>query len=74
MVLILDRGRPVARLESAIGSAADDGGGRLVRLQRVGTVRLSVGPTPEPKLGKRVRPRRGARAVEALIDERREGR
>lgn len=74
-VLIMDRGRPVARLEavSAIGDGDEDG--RLARLTREGIVRpgrvraprtLFTDPPPKPA--------RRASAVEALIDERREGR
>ncbi|HVE46391.1 MAG TPA: type II toxin-antitoxin system Phd/YefM family antitoxin [Acidimicrobiales bacterium] len=71
-VLILDRGRPVARLESAIVASTDDGG-RLARLQRAGTVRVAARSASEPKSHKPVRPKRGASAVQALIDERRAG-
>ncbi|HUP71280.1 MAG TPA: type II toxin-antitoxin system Phd/YefM family antitoxin [Acidimicrobiales bacterium] len=73
-VLILDRGRPVARLESAIGGSGDDAGGRLARLQRAGTVRVAAGVSSRPKSGKPVRPKGGASAAKVLMDERRAGR
>jgi prevent-host-death family protein len=73
-VLIVDRGRPVARLEPirGLGSAADD---RLVRLVRDGVVRPARGVrsaalfTSKPPRGKK-----GASGVRVLVDERREGR
>jgi prevent-host-death family protein len=72
-VLIVDRGRPVARLEPVHGTSATEA--RLVGLVRDGTVRAPRGSasnalftTPPP------RPRRGASAVRLLIDERRQGR
>jgi prevent-host-death family protein len=73
-VLIVDRGRPVARLEP-VGGASEDAEGRLARLVRDGIVRparravsKAVFTTMPP------RPKRGASAVRALVDERREGR
>jgi prevent-host-death family protein len=75
-VLIVDRGRPVARLEPAsAGADAEPDDGRLARLVREGVVRpgrskpsrsLFTDPPPQPK--------RGASALQALIEERREGR
>ena len=44
-VLIVDRGRPVARLEPVAGNDDDDGGGRLTRLVRDGVVRPARGTT-----------------------------
>ena len=38
-ILITERGRPVARLESALAACPDDIEGRLGRLERVGLVR-----------------------------------
>jgi prevent-host-death family protein len=73
-VLIVDRGRPVARLEP-VKSGEGEQDGRLSRLVRDGIVRLGRGRvarklfTDQPP-----RPRRNASAVAALIDERREGR
>ena len=73
-VLIVDRGRPVARLEPVHGASSDDNA-RLARLVRDGIVRRARGAPPKglfatspPRL------RKGASAVRALLDERREGR
>lgn len=73
-VLIMDRGTPVARLESAV-SASPDAEGRIARLERAGAVRAASKPPVTELL--RTRPpalRAGASAVAALIEERREGR
>lgn len=72
-ILIVDRGRPVARLEPIAGS--DQHEGRLDRLAREGTVRagrasLARSITAE----KPPRPKSGTSVVAALIDERRDGR
>lgn len=73
-VLILDRGIPVARLESVASSdAADDG--RLARLQRVGALCAAAGQVPMELISREPpRPREGASAVEALLEERSAGR
>jgi prevent-host-death family protein len=74
-ILILDRGRPVARIESIVGSAADDADGRLSRLEREAVVRRGRAAVPRAVLAKRPpRPRPGAAASRALVAERREGR
>jgi prevent-host-death family protein len=74
-VLIVDRGRPVARLEPVIGGAEGGEDGRLSRLVRHGLVRprraapaLSLFTTRPPRADA------GVSAVESLIAERREGR
>jgi len=72
-VLIVDRGRPVARLEpvSSIGSEND----RLARLVRDGVVRPARGVTPKALFAsKPPRAKKGVSGVRALLDERREGR
>lgn len=74
-VLIVDRGRPVARLEpvSNDGKAAHDG--RLSRLIRNGVVRPGRAPLPRSLFtDEPPRMKGGASAVAALIEERREGR
>ncbi len=74
-VLIVDRGRPVARLEPVTGGGEGEQGGRLSRLVREGIVRPGRAPlsralfTVQPP-----RPKGGASAVAALIEERRESR
>jgi prevent-host-death family protein len=73
-VLIVDRGRPVARLEpvSGIGSGEDS---RLARLVRDGVVRPARGVVPKGLFaGKPARARKGASGVRALLDERRDSR
>jgi len=73
-VLIVDRGRPVARLEPVTADAGD-AEGRLARLTREGVVR--PGRTPLPKALTTVGPprqQREASAVRALLEERRQGR
>jgi prevent-host-death family protein len=73
-VLIVDRGIPVARLESAV-SGAPDAEGRLARLERAGSVRAARRPPAIELLSKDApTPRAGASAVAAILDERREGR
>ncbi len=74
-VLILDRGRPVARLEPVANLGDGEQDGRLSRLIREGIVRPGRIPpsralfaTPPP------RPKRDASAAAALIAERRDSR
>ena len=74
-VLIVDRGRPVARLEPIIGGADDAPDGRLSRLLRNGAIRPRR--TDPPRALFRTKPpqaRAGTSAVDTLICERREGR
>ena len=73
-VLIVDRGRPVARLEpvSRVGAADED---RLARLVREGVVRPARGEAPKAVFAiKPPRGKKGASGVRALLDDRREGR
>ena len=74
-VLIVDRGRPVARLEAVTDGGEGELEGRLARLARDGVIRpgrsrapRTLFTEPPPRLEK------GASAVHALIEERREGR
>jgi len=73
-VLILDRGIPVARLESVI--AMDEGDdGRLARLQRTGAVRPARGEVPLALISRDPpQPRGGGSVVEVVLEERRAGR
>jgi prevent-host-death family protein len=74
-VLIVDRGRPVARLEpvTSHGGSADDG--RLARLVRDGIVRPARAPLPKAVFStKPLRIKKGASALQALLDDRRSGR
>ena len=73
-ILILDRGRPVARLESVLREG-DDPEGRLARLERQGLLRRASGPLPQEILSANPpAPSQSASALGALLDERREGR
>jgi prevent-host-death family protein len=73
-VLIVDRGRPVARLEPAGGAGSDDDG-RLARLVRDGLVRPARRGIPKALVATAPpRSRKGTSAVRALLEERREGR
>jgi prevent-host-death family protein len=74
-ILILDRGRPVARLESVRWGDDDDPEGRLARLERQGLLRrASAPPLREILMEPPPRPSEGASALEALLAERRDGR
>jgi prevent-host-death family protein len=73
-VLIVDRGIPVARLESVVGADPDDDG-RIARLERAGVIRSARNPPAKELIAEQppsARP--GASAVEALLEERRAGR
>jgi len=73
-ILIVDRGRPVARLEAIGGPSADDES-QLAGLVRDGLVRPPR--TAVPKALFRTQPPKAkgdASAVRALLEERREGR
>jgi prevent-host-death family protein len=73
-VLIVDRGRPVARLEP-VGRSGTDDNDRLARLIREGAVRPARNPVRRSLLtAKPARARKGASVVRALLDDRREGR
>jgi prevent-host-death family protein len=73
-VLIVDRGRPVARLEPVSTFRSDDEG-RLARLVREGVVRPArAGVHKGVFATKPPRPKGNASGVRALIDERREDR
>ena len=73
-ILILDRGRPVARLESVL-AATSTSEGRLARLERQGIVRRATSESPRALLSKRPpRPTRDSSALQELLEERRSGR
>lgn len=73
-ILILDRGRPVARLESVLGEE-EDPEGRLARLERQGLLRRgTASPAHEILSTEPLRPGNGTSLLEALLAERQEGR
>lgn len=74
-VLIVGRGRPVARLEPVTGGQEGGQNGRLSRLVHDGLVRPRRTRPPRTLFsGEPPRTNTGALAVDALIGERREGR
>ena len=73
-VLIVDRGRPVARLEPVGGVHRDDDS-RLARLVREGVLRPARRCAPKELFAtKPARLKKGASGVRALLEERRDGR
>jgi prevent-host-death family protein len=74
-VLIVDRGRPVARLEPVTNGPRSDDDGRLARLVRDGTVRPARSAVPKALFSSEPpRSKSGASGVRALVDDRRAGR
>lgn len=71
-VLIVERGRPVARLSPLVrrGTERD----YLARLEQQGLIRLGPGKLPIDFLKTRLIENRGEALLQALIDERRGGR
>jgi prevent-host-death family protein len=72
-VIITDRGRPVARLEP-IGRGYPDPEGRAERLQRAGVLVPPKGGSLDEVLGSPPVAAGGARVLDALLEERAEGR
>jgi antitoxin (DNA-binding transcriptional repressor) of toxin-antitoxin stability system len=70
-ILIYDRDEPIARLEAVTASTAQDD--HLIGLERAGLVRRGRGPMPLDLL-RAPAPRPKRSVVEALLEERREGR
>jgi prevent-host-death family protein len=74
-IVITDRGRPVARLVSALVNAAEDPEGRLARLERRGGLRLATAAPPRAMIMKKMpKVRKPSGVLDALLDERWEGR
>jgi antitoxin (DNA-binding transcriptional repressor) of toxin-antitoxin stability system len=72
-VLIRDRDRVIARIEPAGEHAAAGGDERLTDLERRGILRRAGGRLTSEILARRVRPRRPADVVGALLRDREEG-
>ena len=72
-VVITDRGRPVARLESVVTDPSADPAGRLARLERRGLLRRA-GTLPARTLRPFSRGARASGALDLLLGERRSGR
>ena len=74
-ILILDRGRPVARLASVLAEESSAPEGRVARLERQGILRRARVPKSAQLLDRpRPRARGGGSILEALLEERRSGR
>ena|SRR6266508_260208 len=73
-VTITDRGQPVARLVPAVGSDDPDTEARLARLDRAGLIRRPTKKLDVEAFLAEPLPRAKASVVEALLEERREGR
>jgi prevent-host-death family protein len=74
-ILVMDRGRPVARIEPAVTGASDDVDGRLARLERRGIIRRALTPPPKALILRKFRSRKRVSGVlAALLAERRRGR
>jgi prevent-host-death family protein len=72
-ILILDHGRPVARLES-VSEIETDPEARIARLERQGLLRRASAPVSREVFEKKLTPpSEGASALEALLAEREEG-
>jgi antitoxin (DNA-binding transcriptional repressor) of toxin-antitoxin stability system len=71
--LIVDRGRPVARLEPVTGDVDDEQDGRLARLVREGIVRPGRAALPQSFFSEQLPCSRGDVST-ALVEERRESR
>jgi len=73
-IVIEDRGVPVATLEPMAGRGVDPDG-RVARLERQGILRRPVAAASKTTLSTRPpRPRKGSKASDIVIDDRREGR
>jgi prevent-host-death family protein len=74
-IVIEDRGVPVARLEPIVAAGADPEG-RVPRLERQGLLRRPVKPSSSKSLlfSRPPRPRKGRKASDMILDERRNGR
>jgi prevent-host-death family protein len=71
-VLILDRNEPIAVLERIKPNERPEG--RLVRLERAGVIRRSPTARPAEALAENKPPKAKKSVVDALLEERREGR
>ena len=74
-IVITDRGRPAARLVSALTGALEDTEGRLARLERRGGLRLATAPPPRAMIMTKLpKVRKPSGVLDALLAERRKGR
>ena len=74
-ILILDRGRPVARLTSVLAEESSSAEGRAERLERQGILHRAAAPKSSGLFDRpRPRPREGASILTELLEERRSSR
>jgi prevent-host-death family protein len=74
-ILVVDRNRPVARIEPVGAGPQQDVDGRLVRLERAGLLKRGNADAGRRALARPApKPRRGGDILQALLDERGEGR
>jgi prevent-host-death family protein len=74
-ILIMDRDRPIARLEPVVTPAATDAEGRLARLERAGLLRRGRGGMIKEILSESPpRPKKGGDVLRALLEERESGK
>ncbi len=75
-ILIMDRNRPVARLEPVETGGHRDPEGRLARLERAGIIKRGTASAGVPAVLRKgpPRPKKGGDILKALLSERNEGR
>lgn len=75
-ILILDRDRPVARIEPVVSEGGTDPEGRLSRLERAGVLRRGKATAPAARILKSPppRPKKGGDILKVLLEERDVGR
>ncbi len=74
-ILIMDRNRPVARLEPVVIPGDQDPEGRIERLERAGVLRRGSGMPVREILNKPPpKPVKGGDILKALLEEREKGR
>ena len=71
-IVITDRERPVAKLVPAQAEIGEEAAGALAQLERKGIIRRGDGEAH--RLAPRIKPRDGASALAALIEDREQGR
>ena len=71
-IVIIDHDRPVAKLVPAQAEKGEESAGALANLERDGIIRRGSGEAH--RLAPRIKPRDGASALAALIEDREQGR
>ena len=71
-IVITDHDRPVAKLVPAQAENGEEAAGALAQLERKGIIRRGNGEAH--RLAPRIKPRDGASAVAALLEDREQGR